>query len=448
MRFHFSYIFIGVFCLILQLKNFVKADDVSSLVSEIKIFRTDSVFKVNYLYDKNHHPVLMSKYLMQPDEIALPFSQTELFKTNNLTSQIVTRNWVNQHWVDTHISEMRYENDNLIHLSRFNITGGNKVPGYTKSVEYINGQQKRLSINHYQSGYIRNTQHVDISYDQNRVLQHEIEYDNLVDDKQKHRYTYKYDGELLIESVLQSLHSDGLWRNKSKTSYNYLNFNGVSKLVRQKTSMWDSMNSKWINYAIVLYDFNTEGDLVSETFAHWKTMSWVETLKYEYLYNDNQQLLKRNLLKPIYQKWRIVSTIDYQMPSSLQMNVESRFGFWGGNAGDFNSENIPFNVNGVNQIVKAEKLEISLMANNTIDISDNQGFVVYPNPSDGIFYINTKIKPSDQWKVYDLQGKLIHYHSGNSFTGVIDLRNQPPGVYILESTNNQQTNKQKLIIQK
>jgi hypothetical protein len=188
--------------------------------------------------------------------------------------------------------------------------------------------------------------------------------------------------------------------------------------------------------------------LTSETFAHWKTMSWVETLKYEYLYNEHYQLLKRNLMKPIYQKWRIVSTIEYQKPSSLQMNVESRFGFWGGNAGDFNSEYIPFGVNGVNQIVKAEKLEISLMANNTSDIFDNQEFIVYPNPSDGIFYLDTKFKPSDQWKVYDLQGKLIHHHSGNSFTGVIDLRNQPPGVYILESTNNQHTNKQKLIIQK
>ena len=81
------------------------------------------------------------------------------------------------------------------------------------------------------------------------------------------------------------------------------------------------------------------------------------------------------------------------------------------------------------------------------DIKQSQ-FIVYPNPSNGLF----QIKPIHQYdyiniKVRDLSGKLIYVdqpESNSVYT--IDLSNQAKGVYLLEINVDQKVINQKLII--
>lgn len=419
------------------------------MVSEIKIYRNDSIFKVNYLYDKNNLPVLISTYLIQSDESMQPFAQTEIFYQNNLIFQQTDRKWINLKWTDTAFTEFLYHNNNFIRKNKFVIINNDKIPVFSATNEFTNGNLSSNISQKYLSGNISSTQSTTNIYDNKSLILSDLDYKNQLVDSQKIRFVYKYADQQLTESTMQVRNIQNGWMNKSKTNFYYLNIGDSARLVRQKSCMWDNMNKKWINYASIQYAYDDFGNILSETYAHWQTMSWVETLKYAYVYNDLNQLISKKMQRPVYQKWRTVSSVAYNKPTALQLNIESKIDFWGGIAGTNNEENLVFNINGQQQIQKAHKLEISLLANNLVNVEDDKNnFVVYPNPSNGLFYTATAMKPSGYWKVFDAQGKLIQSNLQGNFSGVIDLSGEPAGIYILEAKIDQSVYRKKLIIQK
>lgn len=64
-------------------------------------------------------------------------------------------------------------------------------------------------------------------------------------------------------------------------------------------------------------------------------------------------------------------------------------------------------------------------------ISTSDKFVVYPNPSNGIFTISSKDKRIEEIMLYDLMGKLIHQSAVNDTEKEIRLKDLPKGVYFL-----------------
>jgi hypothetical protein len=62
------------------------------------------------------------------------------------------------------------------------------------------------------------------------------------------------------------------------------------------------------------------------------------------------------------------------------------------------------------------------------DEFENANFVIYPNPSNGIFTIKTNDTKNLSWKVYNNLGQTVS--NGSSFN--IDLSSLASGMYLLE----------------
>lgn len=77
------------------------------------------------------------------------------------------------------------------------------------------------------------------------------------------------------------------------------------------------------------------------------------------------------------------------------------------------------------------------------------GISVYPNPSNGKFYISIKdnrLSENFNLGIYNLQGKQI-YQSSNFSISEIELANQPKGIYFLKVYNGQSVYNEKIFIQ-
>jgi hypothetical protein len=72
---------------------------------------------------------------------------------------------------------------------------------------------------------------------------------------------------------------------------------------------------------------------------------------------------------------------------------------------------------------------------------------VYPNPSDGIYYINTQEYGVQSWVIADLDGRTLKNHVQSISSGVIDITDLPKGIYILKVITQTGQFTQKLIKQ-
>ena len=90
-----------------------------------------------------------------------------------------------------------------------------------------------------------------------------------------------------------------------------------------------------------------------------------------------------------------------------------------------------------------------------LNIEDDEytSFVVYPNPSSGVFFItnienNSKILSV---KIFDLSGKIIYLKDSSKLVAEsdykVDLKDHKKGVYILQVQTNKRTTNQKLILE-
>jgi hypothetical protein len=87
-------------------------------------------------------------------------------------------------------------------------------------------------------------------------------------------------------------------------------------------------------------------------------------------------------------------------------------------------------------ILKASKIEVKYIT----DLSDvnplkseSKILKVYPNPSDGIFYISTRDHVIDTWEVFSPSGKKLKTGLNAFRTGVIDLTGMPAGMYFIRA---------------
>ena len=96
------------------------------------------------------------------------------------------------------------------------------------------------------------------------------------------------------------------------------------------------------------------------------------------------------------------------------------------------------------------KIEISYIpvdVTGVIDIMsfENNYIRIYPNPSKGIFYFDNEKSGVTHWLVTDLSGKLLLTKEQKERSGVIDLGDFKPGVYLLQVFTPEGTKVQKLI---
>lgn len=91
--------------------------------------------------------------------------------------------------------------------------------------------------------------------------------------------------------------------------------------------------------------------------------------------------------------------------------------------------------------------------NTSVDAIDNNDFTVFPNPSNGVFFITTSLDNGEtaMLRVLDLTGKEI-YNAGNYVVSNgkfnVDLSSMASGTYYMEITNNNVKTIEKLVITK
>jgi hypothetical protein len=88
--------------------------------------------------------------------------------------------------------------------------------------------------------------------------------------------------------------------------------------------------------------------------------------------------------------------------------------------------------------------------NSTNELLSENTFNIYPNPSNGIVYINSQINPNKNVSIYiiDLLGHEIQRFENNSFPFELNLNELPNGSYLLKFETGSSSITKKLFLSK
>ncbi|GAB1415498.1 hypothetical protein MASR2M117_09040 [Paludibacter sp.] len=411
--------------------------------------KNDSVFKYTYFYNENNQKTVENKYLFH-DGVTMPLSRTEwVYENNNCTIQR-DQAWVNGGWKNVYDINSAY-NNGLKSMEVFE-TYHNNIPKVEKTNMYNYNSDKLTSIKMYKGSVseqnlntnIQNTYNVD-----NKISQQVFEY-KLTDSPDvviSYKYHYNVDGRLDSMMVLKK--QDALMVNEFLTTYLYNKSNG--NLLVQTQKKWNEVLNKWENLAKNEYEYDVDNKLISEVYSHFTTLFWTVNSKYEYHYDNAGLLNEKILYQPLHREWRKIYTISYQNIENGRPNLmQSKYNFWGGETGQFVKNYIPYYFNNEMSIIQADKLELKYIMETLIltnfELEKNK-LKIYPNPSNGVFYVSTENEYINSWSVYDTHGKIVKRNINEYKTGVIDLTELPDGVYLIQAnTEDNRMLKQKVLI--
>lgn len=421
----------------------------SQLITEIKVVDNDSVFRYLYLYDNLGNKVVESKYF-QMDSTWIRKSLTEWNYNGSKCIGQRERIWKENNWVITYTIDYQYTNDNLITETHNT---------------YTNGESSLLKKIEYQYDLSLLTSKTEYAWDRNSwVVSLENDFTYKPDGKTEtmtttyfqpgnhmnqilSTFTYNQDGTLQSELLQEKKGQD--WVNTELINWFYKENSSLLTSIRNKR--WLSDFSIWENTQRIDYEY-TNSKVISESYQRWKSMFWENDVRYDYHYDANNLLLEKTLSKPIYHEWRDVVSIKYSNFINNKANqIDSKYDFWGGVTGDLITSYIPFMFNDESSIQKGKSLSISYVPvndtllftpvlNNTLNL-----IPVYPNPSVGIFYINTQKYNIESWTVSNLNGQVLKSKVQSYQSGVIDISDFPAGIYVLRVRTHEGQMNQKLI---
>lgn len=439
--------FIVAFMLIIS--SYTVSAQTGNLVTQVKVFDTDTTFRFYYFYDNNNNKVLEIKYFLQDDNQWKRLVQTEwVYNDNKCVTQrekiFKNLDWVNNHEINyTYedgllISEMhsKYENEMLIDYKLITIAYDNNSISTRRELFFEENRWllKALTENTYQNGLPETTVFKKIGSVAAENIDIKITFEHNADN-------------LLIGQTLSERNTQNEWVNRQQTVWYYLPGNLLSS---QRSKIWDAQYSVWENESMVDYTYTIDGKISTETYYYWKSMFWERTLKYVYEYNNDGSLVRKIMQMPIYRQWRNFSSIDYSNFNSAKPNqMETKLTFWGNN-GTLLSTNIPFIFNEETEIRKGNQIIISYEKIDNTDIStlafkNDFTISVYPNPSEDVFYFNSEKYSIKSWAVYDMSGKIVLQSAMTEKSGVIDLGNVTEGIYMLRVITPDRVLTQKLI---
>ncbi|HEY5592732.1 MAG TPA: T9SS type A sorting domain-containing protein [Paludibacter sp.] len=420
-------------------------------ITEMKVLDNDSTFRYIYLYDNLGNKVLETKYNQQNDAWIRESQIEWYYEGSNCVAQF-ERVWKNNDYIMSYSIDYEYVNDQLITETHNTYSKGKASPFRKISFQhnlsilssksesywrdgawslsqidsftyYVNGKTETITTSVYQSGSI--------------IKQH------------LSTFSYYSDGTLASQLIKQKeVNND--WVNNELINWYYTP--DSKQIQSQRNKKWITETLKWENTQKIEYLYNTNNKLVTETYQRWKTMFWGNDMQYDYEFNSNGLLEKKILSLPIYHHWQAVISIIYSDFVQNKANLmESQFDFWGGNTGELTTSFIPFMFNNEMAIQKGKRLQINY--NSMIDdgiptidfFNSTQQIPVYPNPSVGIFYINTQKYAVQSWTVSDLNGRVLKKQMQLFNSGVIDITDLPNGLYILHVTTLEAQLTQKLI---
>ena len=449
MKYLYAILFLFILNSVFLPDKIISAND-NQLITEIKVNDNDSTFRYLYLYDLLGNKVIESKYYQQ-DSIWIRKSLNEWFYNGNQCIGQRERIWKDDNWQLSYKIDYKYTNENLISELHSLYTNGTATN--LKKIDFQYNLNLLVSKKEYM--WLADTWtlsiQTDYSYLQNgqadSITTTVFPSGNAINQLQS-KFTYNSKGILNSQLLLEKSGND--WVNSSRINWYYLSDSTtISSICNKK---WLTDTSTWENTQRIDYEYNDSLNLSVETYFRWSTMFWKNDIRYDYLYDNKKLLLKKTLSKPIYNDWRGLISINYSNFTLNKANdIESKFEFWGGKTGELTTSYIPFIFNNEISIQKARSLQIGYLPvrdstlytpveTNTIHL-----IPVYPNPSEGIFYINTQDYVIKSWSISGINGQILKKQELTYQTGVIDITDFPKGIYILSVATNNERFYQKLI---
>ena len=449
MKYLYTTLFLFILHSVLIPDKILSAND-NQLITELRVVDSDTTFRYLYLYDNLGNKVLETKFIQQ-DSTWIRISLNEWIYNGNTCIAQRERIWNDSTWLMNYSIDYNYTYGQLISESHNVYSNGISIP--LKKIDYFYDKTTLTSKKEYEwqsNNWILSIES-DFSYFQNGLTD-SITTSNYQAGASVNQilsiFTYNLNGVLQNQLVQEKIGEN--WINSELINWFYAPDSISIVSVRNKKWILDPLG--WENTQRIDYQYNDSTKLVSETYQRWGLMCWSNDIRYDYLYDNNNKLLKKTLSKQIYNDWRSLISINYSNYTLNHSNdIESMYEFWGGNTGELTTSNIPFIFNNDYSIQKGKSIHISYIP--VIDTSlltpfSNNSFhmiPVYPNPSDGIFYINTQQYILKSWLITDLRGLILKQQVQSFQTGVIDITGYPKGIYLLKVNTTDGQMIQKLI---
>jgi hypothetical protein len=408
------------------------ATEKKMLVSEMKIIREDSVLKYSYIYDTKGLLVSEIRWLNVHAEWKKQ-TQKEWFRTEGLPASQTYRVWSTDKWVDNF--KIRYlPIENGYSETHFAVSSLTETP--VRKIERIKPDEKTLVQKQYV--YVDNQYiicNVNTSYFSGS-LQPDSTLTEILYPAEKaavYKTNFIYNSDFTTRSVeLVRLLQSGKWQRESLSVYTYKPTSKNPSSLQNYS--WNQKISKWENLTRIDYSYSDAGVLMQETYWLWLNYHWERNMRYGYSYNEKSFAEKR-ILNPIYQDWRNTGSVVYQPANNDEsLDIKSIYGFWGTKKGDLRSDFImvPFN----DEVLSVYGQQIQLTYVPFFDTSVTKpeisgGFRVYPNPSNGVYYINHPSTEKVDWKIMSVSGNVLRSSAENSQTFLVDITDFPAGMYFL-----------------
>jgi len=439
----FASLFLLIFVLIFS-PDKVYSDVTSKLITELQVFDNDSTFKLMYFYDSQGNKVLETKYYLNNQSWNL-LSQTEwIYDGKNCLTQRESK-WSSTKWNITYTIDYQYLNNQLMSELQQEYISGN--PHQIKKIDYQYTDMKLTSKKEYSwiaDSWVLNieTSYTYLPDGNSETVTTALYVGGSISNQYKSTFVYNANGTLATQ-LLQQKTAITNWTNTELINWYYVP--GTTNILSQRCKKWLSDTSSWENLQKIENQYDANNQLTSETFQRWKSMFWDNDIRYDYVYDNNNLEVKKILSLPIYHVWRSIVSINYSNYTDKKAGlIESKFEFWGGNTGELTTSFIPFDFNNSVALQKGKSVQIVYASFNDTTALPQIGkgissIPVYPNPSNGIYYIDTQNYGVESWSVSNLNGQILKKQIQSAQSGVIDITDFPKGIYILrvETAKNQ-----------
>jgi len=127
-------------------------------------------------------------------------------------------------------------------------------------------------------------------------------------------YLLQLDNEHLLDSLTRQVwdESSSDWLNDSLYEHSYNSNNLADTIIAHK---WRN-GSVWGNDLRTRYIYNTVGNLILRSYAHWNSTDWNEFVKYQYTYGLNQNLYQMDYSSYYQNNWILYGYYIYSWNSN------------------------------------------------------------------------------------------------------------------------------------
>jgi len=423
--------------------------ETKQVVTEMQIADNDTIFKFSYIYNNFAQPVVETK-MKNLGSSWENISQTEWYYDENSTTQQVYRIWANNQW-----------NDNY-HI-RFNKINSKTTETHSSISNNLETDTRKIETDFLNNLKIIETEYLKLNSNWEKKIETRYFYSlgNLVDSilishfenntlTESYKTSYIYNPTGTCKFALMEFKSapEMQFKNTSKSIYSYKN--NTTLVTVHRNQLWNNATAKWENDTKLEYYYNNLGTLVEEIAWNWKLIFWGQIIRYNYEFDAENQIFKKLVSIPLYRDWRNTNSVNYlREPKSRNMTIESVYGFWGGKTGDKLNTHISFPFNDETIIRKAQSIQLKYIPFFESSIPNtNQNasiFKVYPNPSNGIFYISNFDSVASKWTLTSLNGAVLKSSSVYNTTAIVDISDLPNGIYLLNMRSASENSTHKIV---